>query len=75
MNPLLFTSLFHKATFPLEGLQMPIDPLTAAMNALAAFNAFLCTPPGQKFAEVNNQLIVDILTKLHVHIVPDVSKG
>lgn len=47
-----------------------MDPITAALNALAAFNQFLCTPAGQKFADLNTQVIVDLLTALHVKIVP-----
>ncbi len=47
-----------------------MDPFTAAMNALAAFNNFLCTPAGQAFA-VRQQGIVDgILSKLHLKIGP-----
>lgn len=49
---------------------VPLDPLTAALNALATFNQFLCTPAGQALANANNTLIVDILSKLNVHVTP-----
>jgi len=46
---------------------MPLDPLTAALNALASFNQFLCTTAGQEFAKINNDLIKDILGKIMKH--------
>lgn len=51
-----------------------MDPVTAALEAFRAFNDFLCTPAGQTIATVNNNLIVDVLTKLHVKILPDPAK-
>jgi hypothetical protein len=47
-----------------------MDPLTVALQALTAFNNFLVTPAGQVFANVNNQIVGDILGKLGVHITP-----
>lgn len=48
-----------------------MDPVTAAMNALAAFFNYLCTPAGQKFAERQQALVDAILNKLHLKLGPD----
>lgn len=50
---------------------IPVDPVTAALNAFTAFNNFLCTPAGQKLSEMNNGLIETILTKLHIRVLSD----
>jgi len=49
---------------------MTMDPVTAAFNFGAALMNFLATVEGQKVAAINNQLIVDVLTALHVKITP-----
>ncbi len=51
-----------------------MEPVTAALQAFAAFNNFLCTPAGQRLADANNAVIVTILEKLHVKIAPDPAK-
>lgn len=38
-----------------------MDPLTAALNALASFNQFLCTTEGQKLAALNAQIVAKLL--------------
>lgn len=48
-----------------------MDPLTATMNALAAFNQFLVTPAGQKLATGAETLITDILGLFKVHLTPN----
>ncbi len=51
------------------GRRLPaVDPLTAAMNALAYLNQFLCTPAGQKIALDAESVIVNLLIALHVHV-------
>ena len=45
-----------------------MDPLSAALNALAAFNQFLCTPEGQKLAAANAVIVARILDALGVHM-------
>jgi hypothetical protein len=45
-----------------------MDPLTAAMQAFAAFNNFLVTPAGQKMAMDQEQLFVQILNTFGVHL-------
>ena len=49
-----------------------MDPVTAAFNALAAFNQFLATPAGQVFATDFQQVVGDILGALGVHLVSNV---
>lgn len=56
--------------FTLKG-PLPMDPLTATMNALAAFNQFLVTPAGQKLATGAETLITDILGLFKVHLTPN----
>lgn len=41
-----------------------MDPVTAALNALAKFNEFLCTTEGQKLAALNNTVIAKILDRI-----------
>lgn len=48
-----------------------MDPFTSVMNALAAFNNFLCTPAGQRFADHQEALVAGLLAKLHVKLGPD----
>ena len=45
-----------------------MDPLTAGLVALSAFNQFLLTPPGQKFATDFENVMGGILNVLHIHI-------
>lgn len=46
-----------------------MDPLTAALNALASFNQFLCTPEGQKLAAANAVIVARLLDVLGIHMV------
>ncbi len=48
-----------------------MDPLTAALNAFAAFNNFLVTPAGQKLAVDQEAIIAKLLNSLGVHITPN----
>jgi hypothetical protein len=48
-----------------------MDPVTAALQAFRAFNDFLCTPAGQKLADLNTSLIQTTLTKLHIRVLAD----
>lgn len=48
-----------------------MDPVTAALNAIAEFNRFLSTPEGQKLAAANRGLIERLLGKLHLKLAPD----
>lgn len=47
-----------------------VDPVTAALNAFSAFNQFLCTPAGQKLADLNIDLITKILSAFHMKLAP-----
>lgn len=49
---------------------MPLEPLTAALNALASFNTYLCTPAGQKFATDFADLVGKIFSHLENHTTP-----
>lgn len=51
-----------------KGILMPLDPITAGLNALASFNQYLCTPAGQKFADNFNDLVGRIFTRLEAHL-------
>lgn len=51
-----------------------MDPLTASMNAFAAFNQFLATPAGQKLAGDAESVITTIMQHFGVHLEP-VSAG
>ena len=51
-----------------------MDPLTAAMNAFAAFNQFLCTPAGQKMAQDQEALFAQLLGHFNVHLASDTAK-
>jgi len=51
-----------------------MDPVTAAMNAFAAFNQFLCTPAGQTLAAANQAIISKILDHLGVHLAPNAAQ-
>ena len=44
-----------------------MDP-TAIFQAIAEFNKFLNSPPGQKLAEANNELVARLLDKLGFHL-------
>ncbi len=45
-----------------------MDPVTAALNALAAFNQFLLTPPGQKLAINAEDVVTNIFRLFNVHL-------
>ena len=51
-----------------------MDPLTAAMNAFAAFNNFLVTPAGQKLATDQKALFAKILDHFGVHLAPNAAQ-
>jgi hypothetical protein len=48
-----------------------MDPLTAAMNAFAIFNQFLCTAAGQKLATDQETLFASLLGHFNVHLAPN----
>lgn len=49
-----------------------MDPIAlAVLGGFTAFNQFLCTPPGQKFAELNIDLIGKLMTHFGVHLTAD----
>lgn len=47
-----------------------MDPVTAALNTATALFNFLLTPAGQQFCNLQNQVITDLLTAIHVKINP-----
>lgn len=47
-----------------------MDPITAAMNAFAAFNQFLATPAGQQLALANQAIVSKLLDHFGVHLDP-----
>lgn len=51
-----------------------MDPLTAAMNAFAAFNQFLCTPAGQKMATDQEAIFAKLMDHFGVHLAPAPAK-
>lgn len=77
MNPF---GLFKVGAFylsHLKGLNIPMDPLTATQNAIAALFQFLSTPEGQKVVEDFRQLdqafvskLKDLFDKLHGNSTP-----
>ena len=52
-----------------------MDPLSAAMNAFAAFNNFLCTPAGQKLALDTEAIVQALLNHFSVHLAPNTPKS
>lgn len=51
-----------------------MDPLTAAMNAFAAFNQFLCTPAGQKLAMDQEAIFATLMGHFGVHLAPNAAQ-
>lgn len=52
-----------------------VDPITLGIfGAFTAFNNFLCTPAGQKFALDAEQIITSILGKFDVHLAANLPK-
>ncbi len=51
-----------------------MDPLTAALNAFAAFNNFLLTPAGQKLALDQEAIFARILNAFGYHLTPNAAQ-
>ncbi len=47
------------------------NPANLALEALIAFNNFLCTSQGQVFAQRSQSIIDDVLGALHLHLAPN----
>lgn len=63
-----------KPSISTEPRKETMDPLTAAMNAFAAFNQFLCTPAGQKLAMDQEAIFATLMSHFGVHLAPNAAQ-